>query len=44
MAPARLNIFPATPSTNPSLLCSIEAEAIELAKPVIGTAVPHPAH
>jgi hypothetical protein len=34
--PAILNIFPPTPSTYPSLLCSIAAEAMELAKPVTG--------
>ena len=42
--PAILNIFPPVPSTNPSLRCSIAAEAIEFAKPVIGIAVPAPAH
>jgi len=42
--PASLNIFPPTPKTKPSLLCSIEAEATVFAKPVTGTAVPAPAH
>ncbi len=42
--PAILNIFPPTPNTYPSVLCSKAAEVIVLANPVTGTAVPAPAH
>lgn len=37
-------MFPPTPSTKPSLLCSMAADAMVLANPVTGTAVPAPAH
>ena len=42
--PASLNILPPTPSTYPSLLCSIADDAIVFANPVTGTTVPAPAH
>ncbi len=42
--PASLNMFVATPSTIPSLLCSSAALAIEFANPVTGTAEPAPAN
>lgn len=42
--PANLNIFPPTPSTNPSDLCSIAAETTALPNPVTGTADPAPAN
>lgn len=40
--PAITNILTPKPRTKPSLLNSIAGEAIEFAKPVIGTSVPAP--
>lgn len=42
--PATWNSLAPTPRTNPSLLNSMAGEAMELAKPVIGTMEPAPAN
>ena len=41
--PAMVNIFAATPKTNPSFLNSMAGDTTALANPVIGTTVPAPA-
>lgn len=41
-APANLNMLPPTPSTNPSVRCSMAGDITALPKPVTGTAVPAP--
>ena len=42
--PAMENIFTQVPRTKPSVLNSMAGEAMELAKPVMGTRVPAPAN